>query len=270
MFFVDRMVARRLEAAYAWRAVEYAQAQARLHPDWGSAVEPVAGGYAVFAGVHAPVNRAKGLGMNGPVAADDITLVERFFRQRGVPPGVDVCPLADPTLVDLLCERGYRLEGFHNLLALPLTGTRDLVASRPEIRVAQVGPNQSDLWLRVVAAGFADRDEPPPDVIEIIAPTLHSTSATCFLAWVEGQPVGGAALIVHQGVAELGSDSTLPAFRGRGVQTALVRARLTAARRQGCNLAIVVTSPGSPSQLNLERAGFRMAYTTAMVTRRSE
>ena len=43
-FHADLELARRLEAAYAHRGVEYAQAQARLHPDWGSAVEPVAGG----------------------------------------------------------------------------------------------------------------------------------------------------------------------------------------------------------------------------------
>ena len=70
-------------------------------------------------------------------------------------------------------------------------------------------------------------------------------------------------MFIHENVAELGGASTRPAFRKRGVQTALLRARLAAARKAGCDLAVSMTEPGSDSQRNLAQVGFRLAYTKA-------
>jgi GNAT superfamily N-acetyltransferase len=57
----------------------------------------------------------------------------------------------------------------------------------------------------------------------------------------------------------------LPALRGRGAQTALLRARIEAARELGC--AVLVTETGEPagrqpgaSYRNIRRAGFEPAY----------
>ena len=72
-------------------------------------------------------------------------------------------------------------------------------------------------------------------------------------------------MYIHEGVAEFGGASTRPAFRQRGVQTALLHARMDAAREAGCDLALVVTAPGEDSQRNVERAGFRLAYTKVVV-----
>ena len=55
--------------------------------------------------------------------------------------------------------------------------------------------------------------------------------------------------------------------RKLGVQYALIAARLAAATEAGCDLAVVYTEPGSESQRNVERLGFRLAYTK--VTMRS-
>ena len=46
-------------------------------------------------------------------------------------------------------------------------------------------------------------------------------------------------------------------FRRRGVQTALIRRRLWDAAQSGCEYAVVSTIPGSGSQRNMERRGFR-------------
>ncbi len=70
-----------------------------------------------------------------------------------------------------------------------------------------------------------------------------------------------------RGLASFFSASTRPAFRGRGVQTALLHARLAAALGAGCDLAMVHTAPGSASQRNVERLGFRLAYTRVVLAR---
>ena len=47
-------------------------------------------------------------------------------------------------------------------------------------------------------------------------------------------PAGAGALYVHEGVGWLGFGATLPEFRGRGAQSAILAARIEDARRQGC------------------------------------
>ena len=66
---------------------------------------------------------------------------------------------------------------------------------------------------------------------------------------------------IHNGVASLGGTGTLPEFRNRGVQKALLHARLALAAGSACDLAMVAAQPGSGSQRNIERQGFRVVYT---------
>jgi GNAT superfamily N-acetyltransferase len=99
-----------------------------------------------------------------------------------------------------------------------------------------------------------------PQDLDIARPTPRNPIVTCFLARIDGEPAGAGALAIHDGVAKLFSTSTIPAFRRRGVHSALLRARLQVAARV-CEIALVSAVPGSDSQRNLERAGFRVAYT---------
>jgi hypothetical protein len=76
-------------------------------------------------------------------------------------------------------------------------------------------------------------------------------------------------LTVHNGVALLAGACTIPEARRQGAQLALLHARLTFAARLGVDLAMVVTAPGSASQRNAERQGFRPVYTRAKWQRSS-
>jgi len=51
------------------------------------------------------------------------------------------------------------------------------------------------------------------------------------------------------------------------VQTALLGARIAWAAARGCDLAVSITAPASISQRNIERAGFRVAYTRTKLIR---
>jgi len=259
--FLDLALARRLEMAQAWRGVRYARAHQELHPALPVGVEPLAGGYLIYTGDSMPINRAVGLGVHGPVTPADLDLAEQFYRRRYLPSRIDACPLADGSLVELLNLRGYRLEKFYSVLLYPLSELGAPEAAPAGIRVSQAGPDDAELWLRTVAQGFEETDVPTQAMLDILAPNFYTSHAACFFAWVDGQPAGGGGMYVHEGVAEFGGASTRPEFRRRGVQTTLLHTRLSTARAQGCDLAMVLTSPGSASQRNIERVGFRLAYT---------
>jgi GNAT superfamily N-acetyltransferase len=61
--------------------------------------------------------------------------------------------------------------------------------------------------------------------------------------------------------------ATAPAHRRHGVQTALLAARLVDAAAAGCDIAIVTTQPGSKSQQNVQRRGFHLLYTRAVLVK---
>jgi GNAT superfamily N-acetyltransferase len=77
----------------------------------------------------------------------------------------------------------------------------------------------------------------------------------------DGRVLGAGALFVRDGAAWLGLAATRPEARGRGAQTALIRARVTLAREAGCATVVSETGERVPdrpagSYRNLLRAGF--------------
>ena len=92
------------------------------------------------------------------------------------------------------------------------------------------------------------------------ARSSRSKSLT-FLAALDDQPIAAGALSIAGDVALLAGASTIPSARRQGAQLALLEARLRYAATQGCTVAMMVTQPGSGSQRNAERHGFRIAYT---------
>jgi N-acetylglutamate synthase-like GNAT family acetyltransferase len=77
-----------------------------------------------------------------------------------------------------------------------------------------------------------------------------------YVAEVEGRAVGAASLHVHHHVGWLRAATVLPEARGRGIQRALIAARLADAARLGCDLAGSLADAGGVSAANLERLGF--------------
>jgi hypothetical protein len=75
----------------------------------------------------------------------------------------------------------------------------------------------------------------------------------------EVSPLAEASLLT--GVALLAGASTIPEGRRQGAQLALLESRLRYAVEKGCDIAMMCALPGSASQRNAERQGFRVAYT---------
>jgi len=269
MLLADLTLARRLEGAQALGRAEAARAQARRHPDDGIAVEAVAGGFAVHNpfGSLSTCAHAFGLGMSGAVTDAELERLDAFYRSRGVVAHVDLCPLADRSLPAQLGRRGYRLTEWTNVMARPLGPGEPATPSPAALLVRPAAPAEAESWARVVAQGFSGRQETEPWELDMGVALFDLPAAQCFLGLVDGEVAGGGALLWHQGVATLLGASTLPRFRGRGLQSALLQARLAFATSAGCDLATTNTAPGSTSQRNAERQGFRVAYTRTLLAR---
>jgi GNAT superfamily N-acetyltransferase len=86
----------------------------------------------------------------------------------------------------------------------------------------------------------------------------------CFVAELNGVPIGAGVLHLAGATALVDGAATLPEYRGRGAQTALFVARMQYAREHGCGYAVSRTARGSVSQQNMEKLGLTVVtYSTA-------
>jgi GNAT superfamily N-acetyltransferase len=256
---LDLGLARQIEQAEAQAGAAATEALARLAPQ-SAAVERIAGGYALYAGAGSPVTQAVGLGLEGGVSPAEFARLEAFYRARNEAVRVEACPLADPTLFEHFGRAGYRATEFTNVMAMRLADGPPQGACS-DVRVARAAPSQFDFWAATVTGGFSEGRPAEGDLPELLKMFALAEGVECYLAFVNGEVAGGATLSVRNGVAGLFGASTLPAFRRRGVQAALLRARLARCREAGCGIAACLAHPASGSARNIERQGFRVLYT---------
>ena len=240
----------------------FVEARALVSPESGARWVEAAGAYAMFDGVESPITQTFGLGLFQTATREDLARLEEFFHTRGADASHEVSPLADPLTPALLNERGYQPVEFTNAMFRP-SGRGALPAERgggaaPSVRVIEEG--ERELWAQTSARGWADSGYGDFMLGLALVSTRRADSAS-FLAELDGRPVATGALSLCEGVALFAGASTVPEARGRGAQTSLLDARLRYAAERGCDLAMMCALPGTASQRNAERKGFRIAYT---------
>ncbi len=255
--FADAPLAKRLETTEGHGNAAFVDAQARREPYSGAMRTEIAGTLVMFAGVGSPITQTFGLGMHQRPGDRDFDAIERFFTSRGSPVFHEVCPHAGIETLAALATRGYKPIEVSNVLFREIA---DLpTAEAGALHVRRVNQDEADWYGTIASRGWSEM----PEVVPFIQGFARSSveCATCFVAEHEGQAIAAAALFMHGGVALLAGASTVPEGRKKGAQSALLDTRLRTAASQGCDLAMMVAAPGSASQRNAERNGFRVAYT---------
>lgn len=270
MLFADQALGQRVEQHEAANALGTVQTLARLWPETRACAIPVGAGVAVFTGKQGYLNRALGVGLDGPIDEALLDEVEAFYQELEMPAQFEVSSLADPSLVSALGVRGYRLTRFFHKLIRPLTPEDAILETPFGVQILPVAPGspEAEIWVETVARGFAADESQPLDELSLrwTRLALHLPHVQLFLALVGEEPAGGGAMVLHAGMASLFSTSTRAALRRRGVQRALLHARISVAAAAGGEAVHVMTLPGNTSQHNVERVGFRLAYSKAVLS----
>jgi ribosomal protein S18 acetylase RimI-like enzyme len=270
--FADLALARRIDGAEASLSSDIAAAIVQRGSVPGAFSRAFAGGVAVFTGVDSPMTKVIGAGFDGAPAEGDITALEaEYFAQRASV-RAEVSTLADPAFVRALTARGYVLNGFENVL-----GRAPLSPGQFDNPAGLVIDTAADprAWMHALIDGFEAPDtgvvsapgEPfQRDVVEsVLADMAGARGFMRYAAVVDGEVAGAGSMRLCDGVAQLCGAATRPAFRRRGVQTAILHARLRHAATAGSDIAVVTTEPGSRSQQNAQRAGFALLYSRAVL-----
>jgi GNAT superfamily N-acetyltransferase len=275
--FADPQTVVDIESAEGRLCSELAAAAAARRPEARVLVHPLAGGVAVYAGPGSPVNKAIGIALAEPLDEEAVAAVEAEWRDRDEVLRVELATLAHESVAPMLSRRGYRLTAFENVLGQPLDALGP-VEYGPTLRIDSVPGADESTWMNVTIDGFAHPDEGaapsevyPREVLEgAFADQVRVQGFRRYLARIDGFPAGAASLRVDGPIAQLAGAATLPAYRRRGVQTALLHYRLDDAHKAGCRIAVITTQPGSQSQANAQRRGFALLYTRAILVREWE
>lgn len=270
MIHVDRQLAQRLERLISAEFHRICEVGSIIFPGNSSQCLDVGDGVALWLGEGSPVNLAAGLGMSGPVPAEELKHVETFYHERGAEAVISACPYADHSLIAGLGRQGWRVSDFENLFVLEVGGPLFPIDGRggrsesglgEDIDVRVCLPEERSEWARVAALGFSNGTVPELGHEEFGRIMAEREEAILVLAWVDGEPAGTGSLVIDDAVGWLSGDATLPRFRRRGIQQEVQRRRLRLAQEAGCELAVTEAVPGGASQRNMERLGFRLAYT---------
>ena len=271
MILTSAAIALSLEQAHARQLAQQAIHYRNLAPDnHGEVIHVGAASAAITeAAFGRKLNHVVGLGMGAVVTDEDLDSLVHAYAERGMATEIDLCPHADPSALAALGRAGFSVNAFSNTYVRALTDD-DLVPRFPDhIDVLTERADTESRFVAASVAGFGGQAQPKPAaLLEALARiAMARADTTLFIAMVNGVAAGSAGMSILPSVlgpiAHLYIASTLPAYRSQGVQLALLRARLQAAKRAGCVLASVTARPGNGSTRNVERAGLSLAYTTA-------
>jgi ribosomal protein S18 acetylase RimI-like enzyme len=273
--FASTTLAVRIESAEARLTASIGDHFLAVRPDRPVLVRRLGGGVAVYTGPASPMNKMIGVGLTEPPTDEELQAVEVAFGERQAPLQAEVAALARPEFVAHLSARGYQLKGFENVHGRAISAAESQLPRGP-IDVTLLAREDHDRWVDASIRSFLDGDTEGAQVDQQasiaaaerpLKDMMDVSGFQRYCAWIDGQLVGTATLRLDDGLAQLCGAATLPAWRRRGVQTALLRRRLADAAAAGCDLALMTTSPGTKSQENGLRQGFALLYVRALMVK---
>ncbi|KAJ5543631.1 hypothetical protein N7461_009634 [Penicillium sp. DV-2018c] len=276
-----------IEEAHILHLSRQVEVGKQLFPHENISLHSVAGGgVAALTTPHLgqQLNRTLGLGIKGRVTDSDLADIEALYAAANLTPCILLCPYADQSVLQALAMRSFVVEGFLNIYARSLheihvdfDPSLDPPADLPfgsNMLVCRAPANDAGMgaFIHASVAGFKD-DGRSDEVLRSLAETAALRGDTnLYFGKIDGQIAGCGAMALMETkygrVAHLYIDSTTPHFRGRGVQQALIRARLIDAKRLGYDFATIHARPGIGTGRNAEKEGFGLAFTKPILTKR--
>ncbi len=263
MIFSDRNLSQKIELTEARANAAFVETRAEYAPESLAEWIKVGGTYAMFDGIESPLTQTFGLGIFDEITDAEFDKLEAFFKKHDAPVFHEVSPMADASLINLLNERDYQPIELTSVMFQPIEGKNSPnLLINPDIKTRIIEAGEEKLWAQTSAEGWATEMEGLFDfMFDFGQISAKMKGGFPFLAELDGKAISTGMLFIYDDVALLAGASTVPEGRRNGAQTALLDARLRFAAESGCKIATMVALPGSESQRNGEKNGFRIAYT---------
>jgi GNAT superfamily N-acetyltransferase len=259
-----RMVRRTVECEIAYTVARLRVLERLEGNPVGITIRPLEGGAVALMARHLPVpnfNSVVGLRAG---QAHAIEALAGWYRAEDVKVRFEAVPgYYDWTLGRELARLGYYQSGFHtSLVCEPRHAVPAASAGIAIECIADVSTLEE--FLGTHAAGWQI-----PDVQGFKANVrgwLGQPGWSLYLARLDGRPAATAILYVAEKVGYCADAATHPAFRGRGLQTALLHRRIADASAVGVDFICSGAEFLSQSHRNMERAGMRVLFVRGLWT----
>jgi GNAT superfamily N-acetyltransferase len=187
----------------------------------------------------------------------DLPTVLGFYATTQQACWIEIVPYAPIELTDALLHAGFRPVRYSSALyASPVPEPAPI-----ETEITLIDASERDVFLDTMNVGF----DTPPAALEVLRRNQSFWTDVAewklLLARVDGEPAAAAVLSLHGNHGYFAAASTLPRFRNRGLQSALIARRLELARALGCDAVSGHAEAGSVSQCNQQRAGLAIVHT---------
>lgn len=253
MMYISKELAMRMEACIMKTHIavtkEYTQGK----------ILDIAGGAACFSGIDSHLSQVInwGFATKAKHFAAEVKLIEDFYRSLNHSQAdIELCPYAGSELAQFLSKSGYCIAELNNVSCFDLSHYKIENVPSDEFMIKVLDASALDEWAKRVAFGF--------NMSKAQTHFSHYARAPgviVFGAYQRENLIAGGILSVHDAIGDLGATSILPAFRNRGLHKRLLHARLAYGKDLGLEYATVTTEPASISDLNVQKLGFRTAYT---------
>lgn len=206
------------------------------------------------------LNRALGAGTIAEITPRLLDRIERHYERSGRAATLAIATGRVPaSQLRVLEHRGFAPTGDEGQLIY--TYTRRYLPVMPTIaglEIERVGPRDARLYAET---GFASFRERGPGFVPIIASLIRRRrrGVRAYLGRIDGEPAATGMLFDVGPVGALGNGSVLPAFRGRGLQKALIVHRMREAYARGKRIFFGETE-NPVSAHNLEDLGWRLLF----------
>ncbi|KTC89934.1 GNAT family N-acetyltransferase [Fluoribacter dumoffii] len=223
------------------------------------------GGAACFSGFDSYLSQVVGWGF----ATDpknflpEIERIEHFYKNlHHNRVDIELCPFVGNELTVFLSQRGYCISELNNVSILDLKSYHPVECSEEALTIRMIQAEERRKWAQIVALGFD-----APEAEDQFFRYAQSKGVAAYAVYDNEAIIAGATIAMHGNFCDLGVTSTLPGYRGKGLQKKLLNARLNHAKQAGLSWATVTTEPGSISDCNVQKIGFHCAYTRIKMTR---
>lgn len=182
------------------------------------------------------------------------------YAAYGVPCRVKTNPAyATPELLAALRQHGFVAEDF-STTTLYGVATEAIPPVSQGVSVRKMEGDEFDLFgeLYVRAMNLpAERAQSVAHNQRLIA---SHADYHYYFASVDGEDAGVAMMFLHDRMGSFCAAATCQEHRGRGLQQALLSARMQDAARLGCDLVVAQAAFASTSQRNMLRCGMQIAF----------
>lgn len=204
-------------------------------------------------------NRVTGLGLEEPLNQKTIDKIKHFFSESKSRHTLTLVPsVITKDTESLLAANGYK-PGSN--WAIFYRDTSPIENARTAFEIKLIGKDYADAFAELVTGiyGF------PAEMNKVFSSAIPLKNINYYMAFDKGVPAGAGCVYFGGDTAWFALAATLPEYRKRGVQSALLKVRIDDAKKRGCNWISVRTAEDtadndSPSYRNMFRYGFILLY----------